>query len=152
MAPGDSRPCHFPYQNLPPIDLVKDEFARDLGSVGGPYSGSTSPALSCNPTPSPELVFALIPAPVPAPALLFSDRLFKQFMTAYLKLNQGLRQPLAERERFLKAKILEVDYGKLHIDCYHFWQQCKDHFKIAGATGANRTPFAAFFLRGSISG
>ena len=42
-------------------------------------------------------------------------------------------------------------YDKSHIDCYHFHQQCEDHFETAGATGTNRTPFAASFLRGSIS-
>ena len=37
------------------------------------------------------------------------------------------------------------------MDCYHFCQQCEDHFKTSGATGMNRTPFAASFLRGTIS-
>ena len=37
------------------------------------------------------------------------------------------------------------------MDCYHFCQQCEDHFDTAGATGSNRTPFAASFLRGTIS-
>ena len=67
-------------------------------------------------------------------------------MRAYLELNQGPRQPPAERERFFKAKIPEVYYNKLHMDCYHFCQQYKDYFETAGATGSNRTPFAAFFL------
>ena len=37
------------------------------------------------------------------------------------------------------------------MDCYHFYQQCKNHFETAGATGFNRTLFAAFFLCGNIS-
>ena len=37
------------------------------------------------------------------------------------------------------------------MECYHFCQQCEDHFETSGATGMNRTPFAASFLRGSIS-
>ena len=157
MAPRGSRPCRSPRRNLPPLDPVEDELAREPGPVGGPHSGSTSPALSRNPTPGPELVPALnpalnpapVPAPVPAPPA--SDELFRQFMRAYLESNQGPRPPPAERERFLKAKVLEVYYGKSYMDCYHFCQQCKDHFETAGATGTNRTPFAAFFLRGSIS-
>ena len=56
-----------------------------------------------------------------------------------------------ERERFFKAKVPEMYYSKSHIDCYHFCQQCKNHFETAGATGTNRTPFAASFLRRSIS-
>ena len=73
------------------MNLVEDELARDLGPVGGLHSGNTSPAPSRNPTPGPKLVSALIPAPVPAPAPLFSDELFRQFMRAYLKSNQGPR-------------------------------------------------------------
>ena len=151
MAPGGSRPRRSPRRNLPPLDPVEDELAREPGPVGGPHSGSTSPALSRNPTPGPELVPALNPAPVPAPAPPSSNELFKQFMRAYLGSNQGPRQPPAERERSLKAKVPEVYYSKSHMDCYHFCQQCEDHFETAGATGNNRTPFAASFLRGNIS-
>ena len=37
------------------------------------------------------------------------------------------------------------------MECYHFYQQCEDHFKTFGATGINCIPFVALFLRGSIS-
>ena len=37
------------------------------------------------------------------------------------------------------------------MECYHFCQQCEDHFETSGATGMNRTLFAASFLRGSIN-
>ena len=151
MAPGSSRPCRSLCRNLPPLDPVEDELAREPGPVGGFHSGSTSPALFRNPTPGPELVPALNPAPVPASAPPSSDELFKQFMRAYLELNQGPRQPPAERGWSLKAKVLEVYYGKSHIDCYHFCQQCDDYFETIGATGTNRTPFVVFFFCGSIS-
>ena len=72
-------------------------------------------------------------------------------MKAYLESNQGPRQLSAKCEQCFKVKVPEVYYGKLHIDCYHFCQQCKDYFETAGATGTNRTPFTAFFLRGNIS-
>ena len=150
MAPGGSRLRHSPRRNLP-MDPVEDELTRDPGPVGDLHSDSTSPAPSHNPTPGPELVPALIPAPVPAPTPLFSDELFRQFMRVYLESNQGPRQPPVERERFLKAKVPEVYYGKSQMDCYHFCQQYEDYFETAGATGNNRTSFAAYFLRGSIS-
>ena len=138
---------------------MEDELAREPGPVGGPHLDSTSLALSRNPTLGPKLVPTLnpalnsapVPAPVLAPALPTSDELFRQFMRAYLKSNQGPRPPLAERKRFLKAKIPEVYYGKSHMDCYYFCQQCEDYFKTAGATGTNRTLFAASFLHGNIS-
>ena len=155
MAPGGSRPRHFPCQNLPPFDPVEDELARDPGPVGGPYSGNTSPAPSCNPTLGPKLVPALIPTPVPtpvpAPTPPSSDELFKQFMRAYLESNQRPKQPPAECKWSFKANVLEVYYDKLHMDCYHFCQQCKEYFEGAEATGNNRTPFAACFLCGNIS-
>ena len=150
MASKGFRLCRFPRRNLL-IDLVEDELARDPGSVGGPHSSGTSPVPSRDPTLGPKLISTLIPAPVPAPAPLFSHELFKQFIKAYLKSNQGLRQPPMEHEQPLKAKIPEMYYGKSNIDCYHFCQQCEDHFKTAGATGTNRTLFAAFFFCGSIS-
>ena len=151
MAPKGSRPCCSPCQNFPPLDLVEDELAKKPGPVWGSYSGNTSPALFCNPTPGPKLVPALNPAPVPAPAPFSFNKLFKQFMRAYLESNQGPRQPLAERKQFLKAKVPEIYYGKSHMDCYQFCQQYEDHFDTVGATGNNQTLFAAFFLRENIS-
>ena len=55
------------------------------------------------------------------------------------------------QEVALKAKVPKVYYGKLHMDCYHFCQQCKDYFETAGAPETNRTPFAASFLHGNLS-
>ena len=151
MALRRSHPRCSPRRNLPPLDPMEDELAREPGSVGGPHSGSTSFALSCNPTLGPELVFALNPAPVPASAPPSFDELFKQFMRAYLEPNQRLKQPLAERERSFKAKVPKMYYGKSHMDCYHFCQQCKDYFETIEATRINRTLFVASFLYGSIS-
>ena len=151
MAPGDFRPHRSPHQKLLLIDPVEDELVRGPGLVGGLHSGSTSLAPSCNPTLGPKLVSALIPALIPAPTPLSSNELFKQFMRAYLESNQGPNRPPAERERSFKAKVPDMYYGKLHMDCYHFCQQCKDYFETAEVTGANRTPFAAFFFCGNIS-
>ena len=159
MAPRGSRlncsPCWKPL----PIESMEDEVARDPGSVGGPNLGSTSSAPFCNPTLGLNLVPALISAPVPilipapvlapTPAPVVSDELFKKFMKAYLETNQGPRQP--ECKQNLKAKVPEVYYGKSYMDCYHFYQQCKDYFETVRATGFNRTLFAAFFLCGNIS-
>ena len=72
-------------------------------------------------------------------------------MKAYLESNQRPKQSPVEHEQLLKAKVLEVYYSKLHMDCYHFYQQCEAHFETAGATKANQTPFVAFFFRKNIS-
>ena len=124
-------PCHNP----PPGD--KDKL------VGGPPG---APIKSSNThTHSPVVSRALTPTP---PS---TNELFKQFMKAYLESNQGSNQPLKERKQPLKAKVPDTYYGKLHMDCYYFCQQCKDHFETSWAIGTNQNPFAAFFLRGNIS-
>ena len=153
MALGGSHPRRSPRRSPrrkpPPTDLVEDELARDPGSDGGLHLGSTFPAPSCTPIPGPVQDLALIPAPALAPAP--TDKMFKIFMKAYLESNQRPRPPPAEREQSLKVKVLEMYYGKLHMNCYHFCQQCDDHFETAGATGTNQTLFAAFFLCENIS-
>ena len=86
---------------------MEDELTRDQCSVESLHSSSTSPALSCNPTPGLNLIPALIAAPLsaPTPTPVPIDKLFKKFMKAYLESNQGPRQHLAEREQTLKAKV-----------------------------------------------
>ena len=87
MALGGSRLHCSPRRNPPPLDPVEDELARELGPVGDPHSGSTSPAPSRNLTPGPKPVPVLNPALVPAPAPPSSNELFKKFMKVYLELN-----------------------------------------------------------------
>ena len=73
-------------------------------------------------------------------------------MKVFIESTQAQTQVLAEPwERFFKARTLETYWTKFSMECYYFCQQCKDNFKTLGATGINHTPFAASFLRGSIS-
>ena len=109
------------------------------GLTGVPTKGSNTP------THSPAVSWA----PTPAPPS--TDELFKRFMKAYLESNQGPSQLPEERERPLKAKVPDVYYGKLHMDCYHFCQQCEDHFETSWVTGTNQTSFVASFLYENIS-
>lgn len=60
-------------------------------------------------------------------------------------------EPAGHRKSQLKAKFPNLYYGKSHLECYHFSQQCEDHFNTAGAIGFNCTLFAASFFRGRIS-
>ena len=115
------RPRRSPCWNLPLLDSMEDDLAKDPGPVGDLYSGNTSFAPFCNFIPNPDLVLALVrtlvPAPVlaPTPAPAITNDLFKQFIKAYLESNQGPRQPLAERKKPLKAKIPELYYGLLSL-------------------------------------
>ena len=136
MAPG-SRTTQRSLRVNPPVDPTEqDELA---GAQGGRSDAGSDEA----PTP-PE-----ISTPPPAPT---SEDLFTKFMKVFMETTQAQAQALAEpRERPLKARTPETYWGKSHMECYHFCQQCEDHFETSGATGMNCTPFAASFLRGSIS-
>ena len=101
-----------PYRN--PLQGGEDE------PIKGPPRAPTKD--SNTPTPSPTVSRTPTPVLAPAPAPPSTNELFKQFMKAYLESNQGPCQPLAERKQPLKAKVLDVYYGKLHMDCYHFCQ------------------------------
>ena len=68
--------------------------------AGGPPG---APTKGCN---SLTYFPAVFWAPTPAPPSI--DKLFKQFMKAYLESNQGPSQPLEKCERPLKAKIPDV--------------------------------------------
>ena len=61
---------------------------------------------------------------------------------------QAHAQGSEPQEKPLKACFPDPYWGNSHQDCYRFCQQCKDHFKTAGAIGSNRIPFAASFLQG----
>lgn len=50
-------------------------------------------------------------------------------------------------DRLLKSQNPELYYGKLHMECNYFCQQCKDHFKTAGAKKHKRVFFATIFLK-----
>ena len=54
-------------------------------------------------------------------------------------------------EQFLKAKIPNIYFGKLYINCYHFCQQCKDYFETTGTTKSNCILFAVLFLHRKIN-
>ena len=116
-------------------------------------AGSNQPEevpVETTPTPSTASAPSQVPASAPAPALYTQkdlQRIMKLCMDLFL---QGNCQE-GPREGQLKAQFPDLYYGKSYMECYHFCQQCKDHFDTAGATGSNRTPFAAFFLCGRIS-
>ena len=103
-------------------------------------------------TPTPAVSQALTPAPVVTPAVVpnSDNELFKQFMKAYLEAQTpaqtGAEMDAEPCERPLKVRLLDLYYGDLHIECYWFCQQCKDHFDTARAKRMNQIPFAALFL------
>ena len=117
-----------------------------------PRSDSDSDELGAPEKSTPAPSHASAPAPVePTLALKYSEADLIRILKIFSETKS--QEPKAEvpRERPLKAKVLDVYFGKSHMDCYHYCQQCKDYFVTAGATGSNRTPFAALFLREKIN-
>ena len=116
-------------------------------------AGSNQPEeapVETTPTPSTASAPSQVPASAPAPVLHTQEdlqKITKLCIDSFLKENRQEKP----RKGQLKARFLDLYYGKSHMECYYFCQQCKDHFDTAGATGSNRTPFAASFLCGRIS-
>ena len=69
------------------------------------------------------------PAPVPAPVVATAP---------------NYKGP---HERPLNVQFPDIYWDKMHLKCYNFFQQCKDHFATTGPTGSNQVPFAAIFLK-----
>ena len=116
-------------------------------------AGSNQPEeapVETTPTPSTASAPSQVLSSAPAPTLYSQEdlqRITKLCMDLFF---QGNHQE-GPREGQLKARFPDLYYEKSHMECYHFCQQCEDHFDTAGAIGSNRTPFAASFLCGRIS-
>ena len=141
MAPSFA--CHTPSQNL---------------HVGGKDKLASAAFNKINNTP-------IVPrAPIPAVAPLLVSALFS--MTWYLEdnlqrilkivLDFRLLAPLptfipqkykGPYEMPLKPHFLDVYQGKIHVEYYNFFQQCKDYFATAEAKCQNQVGFAATFLK-----
>ena len=135
MAP-ESRTTRRSFCVNPPTDILGEQ--NELASAPGRSDTGSNEAPTPLEAPSPPLV--------PPPA----EDLFTKFMKVFMETAQA--QALTELcECPLKARTPETYWGKSHMECYHFCQQCEDHFETSGATGMNCIPFAASFLCGSIS-
>ncbi len=99
------------------------------------------------------------PEPASAPIPILNNDLFQEFIWSCIKRvrNQAPATPAVpaaeardNTDRPLKPRNPDLYYGHLHMECYYFCQQCKDHFKVAGLLGHKRIPFAAGFLKDRI--
>ena len=142
MAPGSRTTRRSPCINTP-VDPAGelDELAGALSPARRSNAGSDEA-----PTEAPTPPEASTPPLVPPT----SEDLFTKFMKVFMETTQA-RDQLEPRKRPLKARTPETYSGKSHMDCYHFCQQCENYFETSGATGMNRIPFTAIFLRGAIS-
>ena len=119
------------------------------------------PALATTRAPTLTVVPVVAPLAAFGSANSFVVRYLKDDLQRILRIVLDSRSPVSfpavvvvaaphfesPRERLLKAWFSDIYWGKTHVECYNFFQQCKDHFTTAGATGQNGVPFAATFLK-----
>ena len=87
----------------------------------------TTPTKSSG-TPTPTLAVSYAPTPVPAIAhiitLSLNNKLFKQFIKAYLKAQVpgqiALELDIKPCKQSSKTQFLNIYYGNLHMNCYQF--------------------------------
>ncbi len=53
-------------------------------------------------------------------------------------------------DKLLKPQNPDLYYDNLHMECYYFCQQCKDHFEVVGSLVHQRISFVARFLKDRI--
>ena len=137
MAPGSCTTWQSPCVNFPIDFIEQNELANAQGSARrSDASSNKTPILFETPTPP------LAPPP--------SKDLFSKFIKVFIETTQA--QALAEpQKRLLKAKTPEIYLGKFHMEYYHFYHKCEEHFETSGNTRTNRTPFVTSFLHGFIS-
>ncbi len=104
------------------------------------------------PAPSPAQG-PVSPGPESAPAPILND-LFQEFLRTYIKRIQdqalaALAAPAAEARddtnKHFKPQNPDLYYGYLHMECYYFYQQCKDHFEVVESLGHKLVLFVAGF-------
>ena len=134
--------CPSPCWNFP--SAGKDELAGAASRVLTNDSRTPTHTFAISSTPILVVAIGLAVAPP------LDNKLFKQFIKAYLETQMpGWIVPkidLKPCKQLFKARFPDLYYSNLHMDCYQFYQQCKDYFKTVGAKGSNRIPFAASFL------
>ena len=113
---------------------------------------SKSDKLGASKIGSPASSYAITPAQAKSTlALKYSKADLMRILKILLKTKGQEPKTKVLHKQPLKAKIPDVYFKKLHIDCYQFCQQCEDHFEIAGAIESNHTPFTTLFLYGKIN-
>ena len=157
---AQSSACCSPWQNP---HNSKNELAG-----GTPTKGSNrwTPAPAATRAPTPTI------APVVAPLIasgsnnssvvIYLEDDFQQIVRTILKAKTLLLLAPAPvpalvvaaaphykgpRKRPLKTRFPNIYWGKTHLECYNFFQQCEDHFATSNVTGSNRVLFAATFLK-----
>ena len=132
-------------RNIPPSTVSPSEPEQPASlEEGTPVPSDVGP---------PDAPAPAAPVLAPAPARYTEEdlqRITKLCMDLFLQAQASCPEP-GPRGSLLKARFPNLHHGKSHMECYHFYQQCEDHFATASVTGSNQTLFATSFFCGRIS-
>ena len=97
--------CCCPYWNLTP---ASEDDLTGVISIEGDSTPTPTPPVSCTPTPAPAI----------APSL--DNKLFTQFIKAYLEAQVPGQIKIDSEacKQSLKAWLPDFYYGNLHMNCY----------------------------------
>ena len=168
------QPARLKKKSFHPANLIAQFFAC-CSLCQNPHNGidklvggtSIKDSDRCTPFPAATRAPTLAAAPVVAPLIVFGSADFSVVRYLEDKLQQILGTVLKSRlptsvpapvvaaaphykgpcKRPLKAWFPNIYRSKTHLECYNFFQQCKDHFGTASATGPNQVSFMATFLK-----
>ena len=120
--------------------------------LGALEKGTSAPSYASTPNQVSASSQASTPTPVkPTLALKYSEVNLMRILKIFLGTKGQEPKAKVPRKQLLKAKVPDIYFGKSHIDCYHFCQQCKDYFETADTIRSNCTSFAALFFCGKIN-
>ncbi len=134
----------FPLPTIPPTYCKRPTFKRSILS------------LALSPAPS-GLKFFPAPKPTSVATTLSNNDFFQKFIQICIERVKDWDQIASSAkakekalDRSLKPQNLDIYYGYLHIKCYYFCQQYKDHFEVVGSFGHKCILFATGFQKDSI--
>ena len=125
--------------------------AEDKFANAAPIEGNNTPVVSYIPT----LALVVAPATAPSSIAQYSKNDFQRiFKTVSDSRSSPAPAPipiLAQQhespwKRLLKAWFPDIYWGKIYMECYNFFSQCKNHFITTRATRSNRVLFAIISL------
>lgn len=120
-----------------PASRLDSKFDELAGSKKRTPAPSNASILAPNHTSTPAPIHMSTFAPILAEfnsAFKYNEADLMKILKIFLKTKGQKPRPEVPCKQSLKAKVLEIYLEKTHINCYHFCQQSKDYFKIAGAT------------------
>ena len=141
MAPGSCACQNSCVNTLVNLARELDELASTQGLAKKSNAGSNKALTEALISPDASTLSFVPPT---------SKDLFTKFMKVFIEMTQA-QDHLEPQKCPLKAKTPEIYFGKSHMDCYYFCQQCEDYFKTSSATGMNHISFAVTFHHGAIS-